>query len=322
MDDEPTIPGLSPISGDLPAARPLSNIQQRLIRGSLQIQETGAEKIVYQHTVFCQTVMPYRDPGPTVRLWERVQGAAVLEIQAGRAMDPAVGRFVDVGLPFGPKPRLILYHLNAEALRTHSPEIEIDDTLTAFVKRIGLQSHGRNMRIIKNQLTRLSASDFRLGFIKNGLATTIKASIISGFQLWFPKDENQRVLWPTTVQFSQEYFESLVNHAVPLNESAIALLSHSALSLDIYVWLAQRLHRVPPGRPQLITWGCLYTQFGQNYNRVRKFREVFLEALHQVFTVYSEACLDLTEEGLVLKNSKPPVQKRLVQIRANEQSNR
>ena len=67
--------------------------------------------VLFQHTVFCQTGLPYRDPGLELRLWHRSQGAAHLEIQAGRAFHPGEGAFVDVGLPFGPKPRLILAHL-------------------------------------------------------------------------------------------------------------------------------------------------------------------------------------------------------------------
>jgi hypothetical protein len=55
---------------------------------------------------------------------------------AGRAATrPTTDDFVDAGLPFGPQPRLVLYHLNAETLRTQSPHIELDDSLTAFVKR-------------------------------------------------------------------------------------------------------------------------------------------------------------------------------------------
>ena len=58
-----------------------------------------------------------------------------LLLAAGQAFNPDTRRFVEVGLPFGPKPRLVLYHLNAEALRTQSPVIELEDSLTAFVKR-------------------------------------------------------------------------------------------------------------------------------------------------------------------------------------------
>ena len=59
-----------------------------------------------------------------------------------------------------------------------------------------------------------------------------------------PKDADQRVLWPSTVTLSADYFASLQQHAVPLDPRAIAALAGSALALDVYVWLAQRLHRI------------------------------------------------------------------------------
>ena len=50
--------------------------------------------------------------------------------------------------------------------------------------------------------------------------------------------------WPTTIQFSSIYFQSLMQHAVPLNEAAVAHLSHSAMALDVYTWLAH-WYRLP-----------------------------------------------------------------------------
>jgi hypothetical protein len=159
-------------------------------------------------------------------------------------LDPHTDEVVDVGLPFGPKPRLVLFHLNAEALRTQSPVIELEDSLTAFVTRtLGLDPKGRNIRTVKEQLTRLSAADFRFYVRHEHGALTVKGTVIEGLDLWTAKDERQRVLWPSVVQFSQRYFDSLMEHAVPLNEEAVARLSHSAMALDIHTWLAQRLHR-------------------------------------------------------------------------------
>ena len=66
------------------------------------------DAILYQHTVLCQTSLPYRNPGDEIRLWSRRNGYVKLELQAGRAYDGRVDDFVDVGLPFGPKPRLVL----------------------------------------------------------------------------------------------------------------------------------------------------------------------------------------------------------------------
>jgi hypothetical protein len=101
---------------------------------------------------------------------------------------------------------------------------------------------------------------------------------------------------------------------VPLDERAIAALAHSALALDIYCWLAQRLHRVPAGRGQLVPWSALQEQFGQEYARIRKFREFFLTILPQVRGAYPEAKLEVDGRGLTLWQSPPPVKKRLIAI--------
>jgi hypothetical protein len=289
----------------------------RIVERLLELPATeGDESIVYQHSVLCQTCLPYRDPGDTVRTWERANGRVNLVVAAGQAFHPQLERFIDVGLPFGPKPRLVLYHLNAEALRTQSPQIELEDSLTKFVKRtLGLDTHGRNIRTVKEQLGRLAAADFRFGtMIGEGQAVTVKSSIIESFDLWLAKDAQQRVLWPSTVQFSPRYFESLMKHAVPLNEVAVTHLSHNAMALDIYTWLAQRLHRIETGQGALVPWASLWQQFGQGYAQVRQFRFVFTRTLRQVQVVYPEAKFEVAKEGMRLRHSRPPVTKRLLNL--------
>lgn len=76
-------------------------IQSRLIEGA--IRHSDLQSILYyQHTIFCRTGMPYRDPGDEVRTWQQSNGLAALEITAGKAMHPKLGRSVELGLPFGP----------------------------------------------------------------------------------------------------------------------------------------------------------------------------------------------------------------------------
>jgi hypothetical protein len=268
------------------------------------------ETIFFQHTVFCQTGMPYRNPGEDVRSWERVNGTVTLKIIAGEAMHPELCRFVPIGLPFGPKPRLILAHLNAEALRQRSPEIEVEASLTAFVRRLRLDPGGRTIGTIKDQLARLSASAIRLGVVRDGHAVTINSQIVTAFDLWFPKDDRQRVLWPATVRLSGDYFESLTRHAVPLHERALMALSGSAMGLDVYAWLAQRLHRVDPRKPALVPWKALQSQFGWHYDRVRDFRRVFRQTLQLVHSQYPEAAIELDGGGMMLRHSSPPVKGR------------
>ena len=251
-------------------------------------------------------------PATRSGLWEREQGHAALEIEAGRILDPATDKYVNVGLPWGPKPRLILAHLNAEALRLGSPEIAIDDSLSAFVKRIRGFDGGREIRMFKDQLTRLSNALIRLAMVRGDRLTQINTHVVTGFDLWFQKDERQRVLWPSTVRLSNEYFESLQKHAVPLNEADLAALAHTAMGLDMYAWLAQRLHRVDPRKPAFIAWTALKEQFGPDYDRMDNFKRFFRKTLAQVQHRYQTARIELDNKGMTARNSPPPVGKRLI----------
>lgn len=313
--------GQAHLFADLPAIKALSRTQQRLIRSAVEIEAEDPDSILYMHTVFCQTGLPYRNPGLLVRAWEREQGSVALKVDAGEARNPDTGTWVKLGLPYGPKPRLILAHLNAEALRTGSPEIEVGDSLTAFVKRIlsnrltaRSDPNGREIRLFKDQLGRLAASMIRLAAVRNGRAYQVDTKVVSAFDLWFPKDQRQRVLWPSTVRLSLDYFESLQRHAVPLDERAIAALSHSAMALDLYCWLAQRLHRIDPGRPAFVPWAALHAQFGWHYERIRDFRRVFCQTLDSVLTQYRAARVELDQRGMTLRNSSPPVKGRIALV--------
>jgi hypothetical protein len=289
----------------------------RIVETSAELFASTVERIDFQHSVFCQTSLPYKNPGDSLREWERTQGAAALLIEAGQARNPHGAGFVKLGLPFGEKARLVLIHLNSEAVRTGSPEIEVQDSMTAFVGSLGLATHGRNIRTIKDQLARLSAAHITIGVAREGgPATTIKADLVHRFDLWWPKDEHQRVLWQSTVRLSQEYFEDLVLHAVPLDHRAIKALAHSAMALDVYVWLAQRLHRVPEGRPSFIAWAALKGQFGPGYGRMSNFRRGFLAAVEVVRAEYRAARLSADRRGLTLRHSAPPVPKLAVTARS------
>ncbi len=292
--------------------KPPTLTQQRVIEAASAGDTDEALSLLYQHSALCQTFLPYRDPGDDARTWERLNGNVHLEVLAGKAMHPIEERLLPVGLPFGPKARLVLMHINQQALLAQSPEIEVQDTLTSFVRRsLKLDTGGRTVRTVKDQLARLSAASIRLGLVKEGRAMTVNSQIVSAFDIWFPKDERQRVFWPPTVRLSLDYWESLKAHAVPLVESHIAALSHSGMALDIYAWLAQRLHRVPTGKPALVSWPLLQVQFGVDYAQLFHFRAAFRTALRQVLALYRAAKVEIDRRGLTLYHSQPAVMPRL-----------
>jgi hypothetical protein len=266
--------------------------------------------VAFQHSILAQTGLPYRNPGDDMREWERSNGQASLKILAGEAFHPELCRFVPLGLPYGPKPRLILAHLNGEALRQQSPVVEVEASLTAFVKRLKLDVGGRTIGTIKDQLARLAACSMRLGAVRDGQAITVNSQIVTAFNLWFPKEEGQRVLWPSTVQLSAEYFDSLAKHAVPLHDRALMALSGSAMALDVYAWLAQRLHRIDWGQRVFVPWAALKAQFGWHYDRMDKFKAVFRQTLRDVHSQYRAADIELDGRGMTLRRSPPPVKGR------------
>jgi hypothetical protein len=289
----------------------LTRHQKKLVAASALIQAERPDRIDYLHTVQCQCGIPYNNPGDDVREWERSQGGARLRIEAGAVFDPANDQFVKLGLPFGEKPRLVLIHLASEAVRTRQPVVDVEDSMTAFARSLGIETNGRHLRTLKDQLARLAAATVRMGMpaAEEGRAFQFNSQFVDALDLWFPTQPNQRMLWPSTVRLSDQYFQSLSRHAVPLDHRAVGALAGSSMALDVYFWLAQRLHRIPPGKDQFITWKALHDQFGQGFARIRDFRRRFLHTLHQVQAAYPDARLDSDDRGLTLRHSRPPVLK-------------
>lgn len=292
---------------DLTTGLHLTRTQQKRLDAATDIRSHRPERIDFLHTVQCQCGIPYTNPGDAVREWERRQGMATLRMEAGSAYDPATGDFVKLGLPYGEKPRLVLIHLATEAMRNRSPVIDVEDSMTAFARALGIAVNGPHLRHLKDQLSRLASATVRMGMVEGGRAVQVNTQIVSAFDLWYPTEPGQRTLWPSTVRLSAEYFASLERHAVPLDRRAVGSLSGSALALDVYTWLAQRLHRVPHGKPQFVTWVAVYDQFGQGYARIRDFRKRFLQTLSQVQAVYPQARLSADDRGLTLENNPPLV---------------
>ena len=180
----------------LPEVTPM---RKRLLDAHGAIMDGAAKEIAYQHTVLCQTSLPYRST--KLRVWERQQGGVRLRVEAGAATDPRTGKFVEMSLPYGEKPRLVLMHLNTEALRTGSSQIDVESSLTGFVKALGLDTGGRTIRTVRDQLAALSAATIRLALIEDGRAVQVNTQIVKAFELWVPKSESQQILWPSTVAY-------------------------------------------------------------------------------------------------------------------------
>jgi hypothetical protein len=290
-------------------------VQKRLFSTHVDIikEKSTIQNAIFQHSVLCQTFMPYRNPGKEVRIWSQTQGNVSLAIQGSEIMNPKTREYEFSGLPYGPKARLILAHINSEAIRSQSPDINVEETMSAFMKKMGLHVNGYNIKQVKNQLRRIAASTISLAYTEGDSGVQVDLKIVKMFNLWFPKDERHHVLWNSNIKLTTDYFESLINHAVPLDERALAALAHTAMGLDIYVWLVQRLHRIEPDKPVFLTWAAVKDQFGRGYNDMYKFKQVFRKTLRDVLMQYPKARIkEQKNKGFYLANSPSPLEKKKI----------
>jgi hypothetical protein len=294
-------------------------VKKRLVEKAVEMINDPAQikDAMFHHSIFCQTYLPYKDPGDDVTLWEQKQGNASLAIQTMKLKDPISDDWLQIGLPYGTRARLILAYINTQAVKSQSQVIDVEDHLSAFVKKLGLTKNGRTIGEIKEQIRRITASIISLGFKDGDKYIPINFGIVKAFDLWFQKEDNQRVAWTSKICLTDDYFNSLMHHAIPLDERAIAALAHSAMAIDVYTWLVQRLHRIPHGERQFITWLQLKEQFGQGYGRMDHFKTAFRTVLKTVLTEYHQARNSLEElenKGFYLSNAATPIDKKMFTI--------
>ena len=165
MSDDPK--SLGALLFDLPAVKAakkvntLSRVHRRLIE-PIETEQDNDRALPFSTRFFVRPACRTGTPATTCGYGSASKAMSLLAVQAGHVANPATRKMVEVGLPWGAKPRLILAHLNAEALRQDSPVIEVESSLSAFVKRIRGFDGGREIRFFKDQLTRLSAATLRL----------------------------------------------------------------------------------------------------------------------------------------------------------------
>lgn len=294
----------------------LSPIRRRLVEASVEIRAESPDQIAFQHSLLCQVGLPRKET--TEREFTRVNGALSLSIEAGKLFDGKT--LVNQPLPYGARPRLILVHISSEAVRTRSPVVEVGHSAYAFLRTLGFDVNGQSYRQTRKQVLALAACHMTLGFMADGYPQTIKTDPIRKFEAWLRREGNQTVMWPGVLELSGDFFASLQEHAVPLDPTALRSLRHSSLALDLYTWLATRLHRVNRLDGVKVSWRALQGQFGQEIADPNNFRRKMLKALAEVKAVYPNARFETVHGGLLLKPSAPPITKQAVQVALPEGS--
>jgi hypothetical protein len=173
---------------------------------------------------------------------------------------------------------------------------------------MGVSNGGKNYQMVREQSRRLSLCRLTFYRVEDNATTITNGSFVRDAILP-TKEGAQLSLWRETIRLDEGFYQSLIEHPLPVREAAIREIGHRSMALDVYVWLAYRLHRLT--KPTSVSWKALYDQFSGSFQRIRKFREQFREPLALALAAYPEANLDIEEKGVRMNPSAPPVPQRV-----------
>lgn len=274
------------------------------IEAACRALSTEEENISFFHSGFCMAGLPHRRPETDTDTWIRSNGKFHLAIKPGGYIKE--GQWFPVGVPYGAKARLIMVWLQTEGMKNRI--VPMGASMSSWMRSLGLAVTGGakgTIRPVREQSLRLGRAEITMQWDGDDAQGTIirDQRLVSGLHLWAADPAEGR--WPETIELSQEFHEHLREHAVPLNDNAIAYLKGSSLALDIYVWLAHRLPRLE--RHTTVTWAQLKMQFGSELTHLYNLASKVRDTLPDVLAVYPEAKVEVGRHGLVLKPSRPAV---------------
>lgn len=266
-------------------------------------EEGGADRdnLRHIHSVLAICSLPYTRQASDVREWSSKQGKMSLLVTAGKLMSPESGEWVDQPLPYGSRARLLMLHTCSEAIRQNSPVVEIEDSLTGFIRSMGFAvTGGKNgtLTSFKQQINALAACKMQIGLWDGSRSKTVNTQPFSAIDVWFPTAPQQKMLWPSTVTFSQDFFNTLTKHALPINARAVRAFAGSPRKLDMLFWLGYRLHAL--NEPLKISWEALQEQWGINYSRASNFKRDFVKEINEIKEVFPKLPVKIHEKGCTI----------------------
>lgn len=288
----------------------MGTMQRRraVVRRDLEYRPATLKDLRHIHSVLAICGLPYRRLPIEVRDFERKQGNMALDVSAGSLRNDK-GENIPQPLPFGPKSRLILMHLCSQAVQTKSPTIDLNESFTGFVRELGFNDSGGPrgaLTAFKQQLNALAACTMKVSVWQQGMGVrTERITPIRSFDLWLSDNMHQGSLWPSSLTFSLDFYESLKAHALPVNIRAVRAFANSARTLDAYYWIGYRVTRLRTA--QTISWDALAQQFGGGYARQRDFRAAFAADLQQIKEMFPKLPVTISDHGITLLPAGPDV---------------
>lgn len=307
---------MSPV--DPKQAIALTPRQRRFIDAAVDIRENEPEfeDKAFMTRYMVQATLPHSAPKGNPPTWTRVNGDYTLRIRPGYLTDPKTKEEKCVGYPFGSVPRLLMFWMTTEALKTGSRKLIFGNSLTKFMRSIGLNPDNggtgakrSDARRLRDQMERLflATISFEYSTLE---ARRWKDMVIApeGELWWNPKTPDEPVFWDSWIELGDKFYEAIISSPFPVDIRAIRALKNSPLALDLYAWTTYKTSTVSrANKPQRVSWMALQKQLGANYKDVMNFKKASKEAFSRITTVYPGLRLDEVEGGIIIQPGRPAI---------------
>jgi len=287
----------------------LSPAMKRILDAAAEIKaEPNAAEMAFMARALVQATLPHSDPGD-VPIWGRTNGRLSLTIKPDWELDPKTNQSRNVGIPYGTIPRLLLFWITTEAVKTKSRRLELGTSLSAFMRELGLQPTGGRWGSIprlREHMKRLFRAkiSFEVHHDSNGDKgqTWLDMQVAPKGELWWNHHQpDQASLWKSWIELGDSFFEAICAAPVPVDVRALRALKNSPMALDLYAWLNYRSFTLErQGREQFIPWRGLAQQLGSSYSDIKDFRKSVKSSIRKIVTVMPGLHLEYAEGGLIL----------------------
>ena len=301
----------------------LTIAQRKLVDYSVAIFSESAtiKEASYMARQLVQITLPHKNPGD-VPAWSRRNGNITLTIRPGwNSKKQEV-----YGYPYGTIPRILLFWIITEAVRTKSRRLELGHSLSSFMIEIGLippsvrGGKRSDAKRLREQMERLFNAfiSFEGDIIRGEKVGNARMNMVITSQTmfwWSEKDQNQ-ASWGSWIELSQEFYDAITAAPVPIDMRALLALKKSPLALDLYALLVYEAFRSNrSGQARFETWEQLHSHLGGDYAEMGDFRRKVKAALHKIQLVYPGLRLGDRQGGVeILPESLPALQPRGITI--------
>lgn len=238
--------------------------------------------------------------------WIKDFGEFAFVVQPGQLFLHGDRKGVPLGVPFGPRARLLFAYFLTESFNNDNFEVDRGGiSLNRWAERFGLSIGGKTYTALREQELRLATSRFSTTFRGRGYeGATWDEVYVAGMRpdplAHTPAATGMRNM----VRLNSELYREIGDHPTRVPIHALAQLSNQSLGLDIFFWLAYRLPVLTGS--EHVTWLELAACFGPSYRHLHHFQPRFLDKLERVLSIYRSARVDVDAQGLLLHPSRPP----------------